>query len=210
QLDIFADQPRQHLLHVPDHQIQVEDLWLKHLLATEGQKLTGERRCSFCGLVNLADVILQRIVFLELRSNELCISDYRSEQVVEVVCNSTGEPSYRLHLLRLSKLVFTLSLPQKQADVLDGYCSQICGHPHRGLMTLIKGVRLIALYFERTNDATHHRHRCNQRRARLARINVESDRHKGAVGHRNLKIIQNEDLILQKLHCVRVRTGDLY
>ena len=43
QLDVFADQPPQHLLDVDHHRVDAHDARLDHLAAAEGQQLVGER-----------------------------------------------------------------------------------------------------------------------------------------------------------------------
>jgi hypothetical protein len=42
QVDVFADQPSQHFHVFRDYAVQVNDLGSQHLLAAEGQQLTGE------------------------------------------------------------------------------------------------------------------------------------------------------------------------
>ena len=44
ELDVLADQPAQHHVHVADRRVQVEDPRLQHLPAAEREQLAGERR----------------------------------------------------------------------------------------------------------------------------------------------------------------------
>src|SRR2546430_5136766 len=52
-----ADDPPQHLLHVRDHDVDVEHLRLQHLLAAEGEELLRERRRPLAGAADLEHVL---------------------------------------------------------------------------------------------------------------------------------------------------------
>jgi hypothetical protein len=55
ELDVLADHAPEHLLHVRDDLVDVEDPRLQHLLATECQELPREAGGPFGGLLDLLD-----------------------------------------------------------------------------------------------------------------------------------------------------------
>ena len=63
ELDVLADQPAQHRVHVGDDGVQVEHARLQHLPAAEREQLAGERCGARRGLLDLLGVTpLPRIV----------------------------------------------------------------------------------------------------------------------------------------------------
>ena len=83
----------------------------------EGQQLAGQHRGSFPGVVNLLHIRVHRIVLADLRQHKLRHPVDHREQVVEVVCNATGELPHTLHLMRLTKLAFELQALGNFTDV---------------------------------------------------------------------------------------------
>ncbi len=61
QLNILADQAVNHLAHVGDDGIQVQDAGLEHLLAAESQQLARECRRALSSLPDLFGVLAQLI-----------------------------------------------------------------------------------------------------------------------------------------------------
>ena len=79
-----------------------------HLLqqgnATEGQKLAGQARRLFRSLLDPHEIAVRRIVAVAAPQKQLRKSFDRGQQVVEIVGDSSGQFSHRLHLLSLQQL----------------------------------------------------------------------------------------------------------
>ena len=67
QLNIFANHPRQHFLHIRDRLIQVQNFRLQHLLAAERQQLLRQRRRPFRRPPNLLQAVLRALIHFRLR-----------------------------------------------------------------------------------------------------------------------------------------------
>ena len=102
--DALADQAAQHRLDLADGFVQVEHPRLQHLPAAEREELLRERRRPIAGRADLLGEAPLALVG-ERRREELGVAVDREEQVVEVVRDAACEPSDRLHLLRLAKLL---------------------------------------------------------------------------------------------------------
>src|ERR1039458_6462200 len=61
QFDVLANKPPQHLLHVLDYCVEVQNLGVKHLLAAEGEKLSGERSGPMRSFENLVDAAATKV-----------------------------------------------------------------------------------------------------------------------------------------------------
>ena len=103
ELDVLADQPAQHHVHVADRRVQVEDPRLQHLPAAEREQLARERGRAVGRPLDLLGVPAQLRVG-RAADQELAVPGDRREQVVEVVRDAAGEPADRFHLLRLAQL----------------------------------------------------------------------------------------------------------
>jgi len=66
QLNVLANETLKHLVHVGDQGIEIQHLGLKYLLAAEGQKLTGQRGSPVGSLLDLFDILAQRVVVVEV------------------------------------------------------------------------------------------------------------------------------------------------
>src|ERR1700676_833832 len=64
EFDVFADQALQHLPHVLDHGIQIENLWIQNLLTAESKKLARKRCGTVTGFQNLIHAVAQRMNFI--------------------------------------------------------------------------------------------------------------------------------------------------
>ena len=113
QLDVRADQAPQHVGDVADRGVDVELTRLCHLLPAERQQLPRQLRRAGGRLDDLLDVAAL-IGLGQLVDQEMRIAQDRRQQVVEVMGDPAGEPSDRLHLLRLPQLRFERVL---RADV---------------------------------------------------------------------------------------------
>ena len=54
---VITNKPTQHLIHVADDHVQIQDYWLQHLSTTEGEKLPRERCSKSTCTVNLLDLL---------------------------------------------------------------------------------------------------------------------------------------------------------
>src|SRR5215469_6778431 len=99
---MFSDDSLQHLEKLADHVVQVYHPELKYLATTEGQKLPSQPRASFGSLQDLLSRPplggKQRRV---LRQGAAVAQNYR-QKIVEVMCDTAGESSDRLHFLRVA------------------------------------------------------------------------------------------------------------
>ena len=93
-------------MHVFDEIIQIEHRRRKNLLPAECQKLPRQRRGAVAGFFNFSDVLAQRILRSQRANQHLAVSDNHSQQIVEVVCDSSGESAHRFHFPRHAQLFF--------------------------------------------------------------------------------------------------------
>ena len=103
QFDVFPDHRMKHPLHVGHHRVELQHLWLKHLLAAERQKLTRQGRGPAAGCVDFLDLNSIRGVGPEATQEELAVPVDDRQQVVEVVGDASREAPDRLYLLGLAK-----------------------------------------------------------------------------------------------------------
>src|SRR5205085_209362 len=84
------------------------DFGLEHLLAAEGQKLTGERSGVLSRFDDFSDIVVQGARWFKPRLDQLTVADDGRQQIVKIVRDAAGEPADGLHLLRLHELLFKL------------------------------------------------------------------------------------------------------
>src|SRR5207249_8119868 len=63
-----------------DDRIDVDDLRLQHLPASEGEELSRQRGAAFGGAVNLFEVVAHRIVARDLFEHQIAVAENRSEE----------------------------------------------------------------------------------------------------------------------------------
>ena len=123
ELDVLADEAREHLAGFFDEVVQVEHPRLQNLLSAEGQQLPGERRRALPGLLDLHEVRPQRVARRQRADGHFAVGEDDGQQVVEVVGHAAGQSPHRFHLLRLPELLLALrQLPLHvlaPADVRD-------------------------------------------------------------------------------------------
>ena len=73
QLNIFADQARQHLVDVLDDRVQVEKLQALHLLASKGEQLPCQVGSAARGLLDFIHVATQGMLGSERIEHQLSI-----------------------------------------------------------------------------------------------------------------------------------------
>ena len=110
QLDVLADQPLEHGLHVRHGLVEVEPARMQDLLVGEGQQLVGQVGGAPAGVADVLDLGPPRIAGGEHPQQRLAVAVDDGEQVVEVVRDATGEPADRLHLLRVPQLCLQAGL----------------------------------------------------------------------------------------------------
>ena len=67
EVDVLADEAPEHLLDPRGDLVQVERHGLQHLLAAEGQQLAGQRRRALAGLLDLQEIVPQRVALAQRR-----------------------------------------------------------------------------------------------------------------------------------------------
>ena len=110
ELDVFANQPPQHVAHVGDQRIQIDDRRLHHLLAAECEQLSGQAGSALGRLHDLRNLVAHGFRQIRLLLEQVRIAQHGCQQVVEVVRHAPGELADRLHLLRLPELLLELLL----------------------------------------------------------------------------------------------------
>src|SRR3954468_3733253 len=94
----------------------------------------------------------------EPTQREVAVAVNGREQIVEVVCDAAGELADSFHLLRLTELLFSLTLLFEKADVLNHVGGEVSSHAHGRLMLASVRARLVTLHLNRADDASHHSH----------------------------------------------------
>src|SRR4051794_18957143 len=86
--------------------VEIDHLWQKHLLATEGQELTGESGGAIARPLDLRQQLAHRMFGPELCKRKLAVSVDGREQIVEIMGYASGKAPDGLHLLGLPELFF--------------------------------------------------------------------------------------------------------
>ena len=105
ELNIFANQSLQHLVHVGDYVVQTERQRLQNLLASKGQQLPRQVRRAIAGLLDFFEVSPDRSITFDSLQRETAVTVDRGEQIVEVVSDAPRQLPDPFQLLRLSQLV---------------------------------------------------------------------------------------------------------
>ena len=105
-VDVFAENPPQHLFDPSGDLIQVQHHRLQHLLAAEGQELPGQGHRALARLLGLQEFLFGPVVIREPRDGELRAAHDHRKQVVEVVRDATCEAADGFQFLRHAKLLF--------------------------------------------------------------------------------------------------------
>src|SRR5918912_3833224 len=108
-MNVFADQPLQHLVRLENNMVKIEHFGLHDLLAAEGEELAGEGGCSLSGFPDRFEFAIQRIILPEASQGEINVAVDDREKVVEVVGHPARQLSDSLHFLRLSELFLALA-----------------------------------------------------------------------------------------------------
>ena len=105
-LNAFADEAAEQLMHFGDGAVQRQHLGLHRLLAAEGKKLLDQIGGAQGILMDEVDLVERRIARGVAHQQEFGIADDDGENVVEVVRHAARKLAHRLHLLRLREFRF--------------------------------------------------------------------------------------------------------
>ncbi len=106
QRNVFADETRQHLFHVRNQGVEVQDNGFQDLLTAEGQKLARQRHGALAGLFDFLGMFKGSVLGSEVALQHLTVADNYAEQIVEIVRDSSGQAPDRFHFLRHAELPF--------------------------------------------------------------------------------------------------------
>src|SRR5690348_15246702 len=95
--NVLAQYAREHLDHVADQIVQVQDRRGQNLLPTKGQKLARERSRPLPCFFNFFNMLDQGVLPAELSLEKLSVADNDAQEIVEVVSNSSRQPADGLH-----------------------------------------------------------------------------------------------------------------
>ncbi|HEX2799396.1 MAG TPA: hypothetical protein VHQ44_06965, partial [Thermoanaerobaculia bacterium] len=107
-LDVLADQAPQHLFRVGDDRAEIEDARLQDLPPAESEELSRQGRGPFGRPNDLAQAFAAFRIVGERRAEQLGVTLYDRQEIVEIVGDSACEAAHRLHLLRLAELCLEL------------------------------------------------------------------------------------------------------
>src|SRR2546423_7609545 len=79
ELDVLADQARQHLFHVGDEGVEIEDDGFENLLTAESQKLTREGDRAMVGILDFLGVLEGLVRGTELAFKYWAITEYNTK-----------------------------------------------------------------------------------------------------------------------------------
>jgi len=110
--DVLSHQSPDHHLHATDHPVEIQNLGLEQLPATEGQQLPSERRRAVGRFLDFQYVGAPGVTAREIGQQKLGLGPDDGEHVVEIVGHSAGqlpEAFQLLHLVHLGECGFTLA-----------------------------------------------------------------------------------------------------
>ena len=159
---VRADQAPQKPFGLADDDVQIEHDRLNHLLAAERQQLARQRRRAAAGLPDALDVVADARAGRQALEDQVRVTEDPGEQVVEVMRDAAGQPADRLHLLRMTQLVF--ALPKRLGrlfpfgDVVDEHRVEVVarGRPSRQ-RELDRNLSFVAAHHAELDRAPHPR-----------------------------------------------------
>ena len=105
EIDVLAEQTPEHLLELRQRLVQVDDSRLEHLSPAEREQLPGQLGAPPAGLLDLRDVLPQRVARREGLEGQRRVAEDDRQHVVEVMRDAAREPPDGLHLLGLAELL---------------------------------------------------------------------------------------------------------
>ena len=106
----FPDDPLEQTLHTGNRGVQADDAGLQDLLAREREELFRQLRRPLSGVLDLRNLLEERILLRDVLEREAAVPQNRGQQVVEVMCDPAREKADGFHLLRLPELFFQATL----------------------------------------------------------------------------------------------------
>ena len=103
--NVLANHAAQHLAQFVYNLIQIEDLWLQNLFATERQQLSRQRGRPVRRLADLLRAPAQRIFRPHPPEHQLAVAEDGGQDVVEIVRDAPGQTTDGLDLLGLPQLL---------------------------------------------------------------------------------------------------------
>ena len=107
--DLRSEQSMQQRLETVYHHIETYALRCQDLLATEQQQLSCERCRAIRGFHDLHDIgqhIARRLTGMQHRRCQLGTPANHRQQILEIVRDSSGHPTKRIHLLCMTQFRF--------------------------------------------------------------------------------------------------------
>jgi hypothetical protein len=105
---VLPEKAAQYLVHSAEELAQIDHFELQYLLSAEEEELAREIGGSTRGFAHLFDVGAHRVFRIKVAQDELAVAQNYREGIVELVSNSSGEPTYRFHFLGVAQLNLTL------------------------------------------------------------------------------------------------------
>ena len=102
--NVLADHTPSKTQCLGDDLVGVKLLDLLHLTPSKGQQLLGEFGGAVAGFHHFIEILVNVLAFAYLLLCQLHIAHDDHQQVVELVCNAPGKPSYGFELLRVAAL----------------------------------------------------------------------------------------------------------
>ncbi len=103
--DIFTDESAEDPVDVGDDFVEIDHFRLQQLAAAEGQQLAGECGSALAGFSYFLYFLQERRIISQAIDEQIAIAGNDSQQVVEIMRDSSGKPSDGLHFLCLPEML---------------------------------------------------------------------------------------------------------
>jgi len=110
EIDILTDKSPEHLQHILDGLIEVEDFRGNGLFPGKSQELPGDICRAHPGFMDLLQITIKRQGRIDFIKGHLRIPEDDTQHVIEIVGHTSGQPTDRFHLLGLLQLGFKFDL----------------------------------------------------------------------------------------------------
>ena len=106
--DIVANEAAQHGFQTHDRGIERQNFGVQRLFTAEREQLPNQRRGPFAGLQGFFDLSAKGVLRTELCQEDLTVAHDDGQEIIEVMCNPSGQPANGFHFLGLPKLFLAL------------------------------------------------------------------------------------------------------
>src|SRR5215470_20297030 len=113
---MLSDNPAQHFEQIPDDLVEIYNTHLENLASAERQHLARQGSTALGCLVNLFRGALMFRIRRQVLGKGAAVTQYDSQKIVEIVCNSAGQSSDGFYFLRLPELAFQFAPLGQVAD----------------------------------------------------------------------------------------------